>query len=311
MQSSITVGIIQSGPVYLDLKKSLEKLTTLVSEAAQKGAELIVVGESWLSGYPVWLDYSPNMGLWDYEPTKKVYAQMWQNSVEVPSKTTDYLCHLAQTHQAVLVIGINEKITKGKGNGTLYNGLLTISSEGKIINHRRKLMPTHTERLVHGIGDGYDLAAVDTKIGRISGAICWEHWMPLTRQTLHDSGEHIHIAVWPKVHEMHQICSRQYAFEGRCFVISVGQMMYVRDIPAILDLPDDLKNQPDIALLNGGSCIVAPNGQYELKPQFDMDGVIIYTIDNMERIYEERLSLDVTGHYQRKDVFDLKVTKTR
>ena len=64
--------------------------------------------------------------------------------------------------------------------------------------------------------------------------------MPLARQVLHDSGEHIHIAVWPTFNEMHQIASRHYAFEGRCFVLAAGLLMRVRDLPAGLPVTAEL-----------------------------------------------------------------------
>jgi nitrilase len=48
---------------------------------------------------------------------------------------------------------------------------------------------------------------------------------------MHNSGEHIHVAVWPTAHDLHQLCSRHYAFEGRCFVLAVGLMMPARDLP--------------------------------------------------------------------------------
>lgn len=207
-------------------------------------------------------------------------------------------------------MGINEKVTSGPGNGTIYNSLLTWNERGELANHHRKLMPTHTERLLYGQGDGAGLKAVDTAVGRVGGLICWEHWMPLTRQTMHNSGEHIHIAVWPKVHEMLQIATRSYAFEGRCFAVGVGQIMRVKDIPTELTLPDALKDKPEQMLLNGGSCIVGPDGQYVMEPLWDQEGVFTAEVD-LNRCYEEKMSLDVTGHYQRNDVFQLDVNHRR
>ena len=105
----------------------------------------------------------------------------------------------ARDNQVVLVIGVNEKVEKGPSNGTLFNSLLTFGADGALVNHHRKLIPTYTERLVWGQGNGEGLTAVQTSCGRIGGLICWEHWMPLARQALHNSGEHIHVAVWPTV----------------------------------------------------------------------------------------------------------------
>lgn len=231
MKKSVKVGIIQAGPVHLDLEKSMEKAVNLVEKAVQKGAELIVFGETWLCGYPAWLDHCPDVANWNNPVVKEIYARFHSQSVEVPGKETDTLCALARKHGIVICLGLNEKVNSGIGNGTVFNTLITINGNGEIANHHRKLMPTFTEKLFYGIGDGQGLKAVDTHLGRISSLICWEHWMPLSRQALHNSGEHIHVAVWPSVHDKHQLASRHYAFEGRCFVVAAGQIMRVSDFP--------------------------------------------------------------------------------
>lgn len=311
MKESIKIGIIQSGAEYLDIQKSMDKAAALIEEAAEKGVELVVFGETWLSGYPAWLDHCPNAALWNDEPTKEVFARMYRNSVTVPGDETKVLCKLARTHHMVICIGVNEIVKTGIGNGTIYNSLLFIDANGSIVNHHRKLMPTFTEKLLYGIGDGHGLKASETHLGRIGGLICWEHWMPLTRQAMHNSGEHIHIAVWPWVHEMHQVASRHYAFEGRCFVVAVGQIMRVKDFPKELNLPDHLKNKPEESILKGGSCIIAPDGSYMLGPQIGNEGIIIHEITDLERIYKERMTLDTSGHYNRNDVFDFHLNMKR
>ena len=88
MKNSLVVGIIQDSPVYLDLDKSMEKALELVRKAAANGAELIVFGETWLSGYPAWLDSCEEVNYWDHEPVKEIYARTHQNSIEVPGKET-------------------------------------------------------------------------------------------------------------------------------------------------------------------------------------------------------------------------------
>jgi len=307
MKKSVQLAIIQQSAVHLNLKKSMQKATVLIQEAVAKGAELIVFGESWLSGYPVWLDHCPEIGLWNHQPMKEVFALMHENSIEVRGNETTLLGQLAKEHQITIVMGANEIVRRGAGNGTIYNALLIFDEKGNLVCHRRKLMPTFTERLVHGIGDAKDLNAVDTAAGRIGGMICWEHWMPLTRMAMHNSGEHIHFALFPMVHEMHQVTCRQYAFEGRCFVVGVGQVMRASDFPKQLKLPKHLQKKKSTMVLNGNSCVIAPDGSFDLEPQTGVEETIHFEIKNMNRIYEERLSLDVSGHYNRSDIFDFKV----
>ena len=126
--------------------------------------------------------------------------------------------------------------------------------------------------------------------------------MPLARMALHNSGEHIHIAVWPTVHELHQLCSRHYAFEGRCFVLAVGLMMSSRDVPFELRTETDPENQSGEWLERGGSAIIAPDTRYIVEPVYDREQLIIADLD-LSEIDQQFLTLDVSGHYARPDVF--------
>ena len=310
MNKTIKVAVIQHSPVYLNLQKSLEKSIDLVHDAAGKGAKIIVFGETWLSGYPAWLDYCGDVALWNYEPTKEVFSLLYHNSLQIPGAETDRLSEVAKERQVVICMGVNEVTKGGKASGTIFNTLIIINEKGEIANHHRKLMPTYTEKLIYGMGDGKGLESVETAYGRINGLICWEHWMPLARQAMHDSDEHIHIAVWPTVHEMHQIASRQYAFEGRCFVLAAGQIMKVRDLPEVFMLPQELKETPDKMILNGGSCIIGPDGKYVSPPVFDQETILFQEID-LNDIYKEKMTLDVSGHYSRSDIFTLEINRRR
>ena len=301
----ITVGIVQASPVFMNLEASLAKAVSLIERAADKGAKLVAFGETWLAGYPAWLDYCPNAALWNHEPTKEVFARMRRNSVVVPGAETTTLGELAAKHGIVLIIGINERIEQGAGNGTLYNSLLTFGTDGTLVNHHRKLVPTYTERLIWGQGDAAGLEAVKTDFGRVGSLICWEHWMPLARQAMHDSGEHVHVAVFPTVHETHQIASRHYALEGRCFVLAAGLLMKAADLPEQLLSETDLSKLPE-NILRGGSCIIAPDGNYVIEPVFEKEEIIIAELD-LTQIDKEKMTLDVSGHYARPDVFDFKV----
>ncbi len=309
MSDKVTVGIIQASPVFMNLEASLGKAVSLIEQAAGKGAKLVAFGETWLAGYPAWLDYCPNAALWNYEPTKEVFAQLCRNSVVVPGAETKTLGEIAAKHKIVLIIGINERVEMGAGNGTLYNSLLTFGTDGKLLNHHRKLVPTYTERLVWGQGDAIGLEAAATEFGRVGGLICWEHWMPLARQAMHNSGEDFHVAVFPTVHEMHQIASRHYAFEGRCFVLAAGLLMKAADLPAPLLTETDLSKLPE-NILRGGSCVIAPDGSFVVEPVFNKETIIVAELD-LTQIDKEKMTLDVSGHYSRPDVFDFGVNRNR
>jgi nitrilase len=308
MRSS-TVAIVQA-EVAPDLAAGLQLTAELTEQAVAAGARLVVFPETWLPGYPVWLDVCRDVALWDHAPVKRVFARMADESVVVGGESGRALGEIARRNGVTLVVGVTERIPAGVGRGTLYNSLLIYGDSGEILNHHRKLVPTYTERMVWGAGDAEGLRAVDTPAGRVGGLICWEHWMPLARQALHDSGEDIHIAAWPTAHELLQIASRHYAFEGRCFVLAAGSLLRAKNLPAELEPHPERVTSPEQFVMRGGSAIVGPDGQYLAGPVYDEPTILTAEL-SLERVREESMSLDVAGHYGRRDCFDFAVRAAR
>ncbi len=311
-RGTVRVAIVQARPPSGQLEAGVDRLCAQIAEAASKGARVIACGETFLPGYPAWLDVCPGAALWDHEPTQAVYERYRRNSLVVPSEHTERIGAAAKAAGAVVVVGASERIATGPGQGTLYNTMLIFTPDGTLARHHRKLIPTFTERLVWGNGDAAGLEPVRTTIegvGTVSvgGLVCWEHWMPGARQALHDAGEDIHIALWPTAHEMHQIASRHYAFEGRCFVLAVGQIMPASDLPGELDRGNLADDQ---LVLRGGSSIIAPDGSFVTEPRPDEETIIIADLD-LGCIDRGAMALDVSGHYARPDVFDLRINRTR
>lgn len=302
----LTAAIAQLRPEPGSLSRTLDKLADAVADARKAGAAIVATGETSLPGYPAWIDHCPGAFLWDSEPTKTVFARYRRESVEVPGPATERMGAIARDAGLVLVAGVSERVATGPGSLTLYNSLLTFDADGRLVNHHRKLVPTYTERTVWGQGDERGLRAVDTAAGRIGGLVCWEHWMPLARQALHESHELIHTAVWPTVHDKHQLASRHYALEGRCFVLAVGQILLAED------LPDELEKGPDAGpedlILRGGSAILGPDGAYLAEPVFDREALLLARIDP-SAVDREAMTLDVSGHYSRPDVFRFEVRR--
>jgi len=300
--------VVQAAPVFGNLSASLTKALDLIEQAARTGARLICFGETFLPGYPAWLDHCPEAALWNNEAVKEVYAELRANSVVVGGPEIQALAEAAMKLEVGIVIGVNERVKDAPGHGTLYNTLLFFDPQGQLTNHHRKLMPTYSERMVWGQGDASGMRSTKVHSVNVGGLICWEHWMPLARQHMHNSGEQIHIAVWPTVHEMHQVASRHYAFEGRCFVLAAGQIMLAESLPGGLSRPENLS--PETLIERGGSAIIAPDGRYLAGPVFNQETILRANLDLAE-IDRECMTLDVTGHYSRTDVFQFSVTQDK
>ena len=305
--TTLRAAIVQTF-VPSSLADGLRIAAQKTAEAAAGGATLVAFPETWLPGYPVWLDVCRDVALWDHAPTKKVFGRFAAESVGVPSEATSALGEIARANAVTLVMGVSERVDEGRGNGTLYNSILTFGTDGALLNHHRKLVPTYTERMVWGPGDADGIRAVSSGGARVGALVCWEHWMPLARQALHESGEDIHVALWPTVHEMLQVASRHYAFEGRCYVLASGSLMRANDLPPELEPHASKAAHGEQFVMRGGSAIIAPDGSYVAGPVYEQEALLIADLD-LARIREERMTLDVSGHYHRPDVLALHVTR--
>jgi nitrilase len=307
-RAGLPVAIVQAAPVPGDLTASLAKALSLAEGASRAQARLICFGETFLPGYPAWLDYCPEAALWNNPAVKETYAELRANSVVVPGPETESLAQAAGRLQVGIVIGVHERVNDAPGHGTLYNTLLFFGPEGQLVNRHRKIMPTFSERMVWGQGDASGLQSVKIHGVNVGGLICWEHWMPLARQQMHNQGEQIHIAAWPTVHEMHQVASRHYAFEARCFVLAAGQIMPATSLPKRLSPVKSLVR--DSLIERGGSAIIAPDGRYVAGPVFDQETILHACLDLTE-IERECMTLDVSGHYSRPDLFRFSVAEEK
>ena len=307
--TNVRAAVVQAEPAP-SLDEGLHRTHALTREAARSGARLVVFPETWLPGYPAWLDVCRDVALWDHEPVKAVFARYAGGSVDVAGESGRFLRDIARREGVTIVVGVSERVSAGPGRGSLFNSLLCIGPDGELLNHHRKLVPTYTERMVWGNGDADGLKAVDTPAGRVGGLVCWEHWMPLARQALHDSGEDVHAALWPTVHDRHQVASRHYAFEGRCFVVAAGSVMRASSLPADLEVDPARVPSAETFVLRGGSAIIGPDGEYVTSPLWDRPGILVADLD-LERVRRESMTLDVAGHYSRPDILSLTVRRSR
>ncbi len=305
-------AIVQHAPVFLNLEESLRKACALTEQAANLGASLIVFPETWLPGYPVWIDGAPEAALWDNPAARVLYRHLADNSMSIPGPHLDRLLASARETGAYLVMGAHER-----RGGTLYNTMILIAKDGKSYRVHRKLMPTYTERMVWGRGDGSTLRVLPTEHGILGGLICWEHWMPLARAAMHAQHETVHVAQWPFVRELHQIASRHYAFEGQCFVLAAGSVLSHADVidgfrslgepdAGALSLLESMPGQDQDLIQSGGSAIIAPDASYILGPLLDEPSILCAEIQPGLQT-EGHLTLDTAGHYARPDVFHLTV----
>ena len=295
------VAAVQAKPVWLDRAATVAKACRLLKDAAADGARLVVFPEAWVPTFPYWPRALPYP---EKHLCTEAYVQLYKQAVQVPGPETEQLGAAAREAETYLVIGVNER--DPAFGGTLFNTLLYFDRGGRLIGRHRKLIPTHEERCVWGMGDGADLHVYETELGKLGGLICGNNWITLAKYWLLASGEQIHVAVWPcrrGTAELAELAVRAYAVEGQVFVVSACGIISADDVPD--DFP--LKARTEWTI-EGGSGIVGPNGRWLAGPVYGREAIVSAEVD-LDAIIAAKAHHDAIGHYARPDLFRLLVRR--
>ena len=292
------VAVVQAAPVAFDREKTIEKVCLFSREAARRGARLVLFPEAFVSAYPRGLDFGAVVGS-RTEEGRRDFQRYWESSVDVPGPAVDALARAARANHIYLVVGVVER-----DGGTLYCTVLFFAPDGRYLGKHRKVMPTASERLVWGFGDGSTMPVFDTELGRIGAVICWENYLPLMRAAMYAKGIEIYCAPTADARDSWPATVRHVAIEGRCFVLSCNQFNRRSDFPA--DYRSRFGDNPETVVTRGGSCIVDPFGNFLAGPNCEGETILIAEIDRAQ-IVRGRFDLDVVGHYARPDIFKLQV----
>jgi nitrilase len=291
------VAVVQASSAVFNTPCTLERMQAHCETLQRERVELAVFPEAYIGGYPKGLDFGARIGT-RTAAGRDQFLRYWESAIEIPGPEVDRICGFAAELRCVLVVGVIER-----AGGTLYCTALLVGADGGLLGTHRKLVPTASERLVWGMGDGSTLPVVETSVGKVGAAICWENYMPALRLAMYAKG----IAIWcaPTVdeREIWQSSMRHIAYEGRCFVLSACQHLTRGDCPPDYDTPP---SPPDTVLIRGGSVIVGPFGDVLAGPIYGTEAILTAEIDLGDAI-RGKYDLDVTGHYARPDVFTLTV----
>jgi len=294
----VRVAAVQAAPVSFDRSRTIDKLADLAADAARDGAKFVVFPEAFISAYPRGLDFGTVIGARAPEG-REWYRLYAESSLSIPSPDFDRVCTVAAQNRIHLNVGVIER-----AGATLYCTTLLFGPDGAFLSKHRKLMPTGSERLVWGQGDGSTLSVTQTPFGKVGTVICWENYMPLLRAAMYAKGIEIYCAPTADGRETWLPTMRHIAQEGRVFVISANQFCRRRDYPA--SYPTAFGDEPDTVMATGGSCIIGPLGNVIVEPCRDREAIIAADLD-LRELLRARYDFDVVGHYSRPDIFKLMV----
>ncbi|TRY29046.1 carbon-nitrogen hydrolase family protein [Aliiglaciecola sp. M165] len=293
-----TVAALQLGST--DTTSTVQKIMSYEQEIIQLGCDLVVLPEAILGGYPKGESFGTQLG-YRLPTGRETFLNYFDQAIEVPGEETLALAEFSARCKIHLVIGVIEK-----SGSSLYCTALFFDPKHGLVGKHRKLMPTGTERLIWGMGDGSTLPVFDTTLGKIGAAICWENHMPLLRTAMYAKGIEIWCAPTVDERDIWQASMRHIAHEGRNFVISACQYQ-----PSPKASGRQLEGwDEDRAMIRGGSVIVDPMGEVLAGPLYNQEGLITAQI-NIKDIVKARYDFDVVGHYARPDVFSLNVDEAQ
>jgi nitrilase len=305
---TLTVGLAQIAPVWLNRDGTLVKVLERIEEAAGCGCQLVAFGEALVPGYPFWIEGTDG-ARFNSPLQKEIFAHYAHQAVQIEAGHLDPVCKLAEQRQVAVILGTIER-PPDRGGHSLYCSLVYITPKGEIANVHRKLMPTYEERLAWSPGDGHGLRVHPLGAFTVGALNCWENWMPLPRAALYAQGEDLHVAVWPGNLRNTEDITRFIAREARSYVLSVSGLMRASDIPADTPHIDEILADFPNTVANGGSCLAGPDGEWLLAPVVDQETLLVATLDH-SRVRQERQNFDPAGHYARPDVTQLTVDRRR
>lgn len=300
---------VQTAPAFLQPQATAERAASLVAEAARNGASLVAFPEVFIAGYPYWN--------WIMTPLagSEWFRRLHDTAVTVPGPEVAIVAAAARRCGAHVVIGVNERSRRGVG--TVYNTMLSIDDRGRLIGRHRKLVPTWAEKLTWTGGDGSSLVVHDTTLGPLGVMACGENSNPLARFALLELGELVHVTGYialptaPDDYDMAAAIALRtaaHSFEGKVFTVASCSTISDEIIAAMA--PAGPEFQELLRRRNAAwSGVCGPDGVVIGDPLIDDEGIAYAEID-VTLCVEHNQMHNVTGHYNRFDVFSFAVDRT-
>jgi len=296
------VAVVQAASIPFDPEATVAKAESLIAECAAAGARLAVFPEAFIGCYPKGSAFGAVVGSRS-GPGRELYRRYFDAAVQLDGAEVARLLDACAAHAIFVVVGVIERL-----GSTLYCTALMIDPELGLAGIHRKLMPTGTERLIWGFGDGSTIGTAQSPAGRVGAVICWENYMPALRQAMYAQGVEIYCAPTADDRPTWISTMTHVALEGRVFVASACQSIRAGAYPDWYQR--ELGVDADTHLMRGGSAILAPDGSVLAGPVFEQETTLFADVDLAE-IARGHLDMDAVGHYSRPDIFELRVRTGR
>jgi predicted amidohydrolase len=296
------VAAAHASSIMLDKDASLNKACAIIVEAGRAGVELLCFPETFVPGFPYWINLYPPAAQHD------IYLRYLDQSADLSAGDLGGLCAAAQQARCNVVVGISERV-----GATMYNSQVFIDRQGAILGRHRKLQPTFAEKMVWSQGDGSTMKVQAMSVGRVGGLICYEHMLNLARQALIEQDMEIHCASWPTFATSSQarnadydarveVLMRAHAITGQCFVIVAQNPVTQQNLAAMTQA---LGPQSVMEPGGGWSAVIAPDGSVLAGPHRGPDERLVIAEVDLDAILRTKVLADTAGHYARPEILSL------
>lgn len=293
---------VQESSVWMDRGGTTEKVLKLIREAARKGANIIAFPESFIPGFPYWVFSLP------FNQSMPWQLLMQEQAVSLDGPEVAAIAKVCGELEVTVVVGVTER--EAGRLGTFYNTNLVFGPDGSFLGKHRKIVPTVSEKQVWSGGDGSTLNVFPTPFGPLGTLCCGENVNTLARFALLEMGERIHVANFPSAallggeftEETEFVMSvAPHAYEGKLFSIGVAEHG-TPEVAKRLGIPFPERT------LNCISGVMGPDGNWVAPPLRSVAG-IAYADCDLSQTLVHRLFHEITGHYNRFDIFKLEVDR--
>ncbi len=163
----------------------------LVKEAAQRGADLVVLPET--------LTF---FGL------GRTFADVAE---PIPGPSTEYFGRLAREHSLYIVAGLVER-----AGHLIYNVAVLLGPDGKMVGKYRKVTLPR-EEVAQGMAPGNEYPVFDTRFGKLGIMVCYDGFFPEVARELTNRGAEV--IAWP-VWGCNPDLARARAVENHVYLVS-------------------------------------------------------------------------------------------
>ncbi|CAN9083053.1 unnamed protein product [Alternaria alternata] len=301
MANVLRVAACHVSPIFLNARRTTDKAISLIKQAGSNKANLVVFPETYISAFPIWSALRA--------PTENhtLFQRMVQESIYADSDEME-----------ALVPTFFEKLTWSSGDG---HGLRVADTQfGRI---GTLICGENTNALAR-----YSFIAQAEQVHISTWPAIWPTRTSHTAQSTDDSDEQSSPSVARGTNYDNLAANKTRAaahcFEAKCFGVACSGHLAEDAIKTIIDGA----SQPDVladtlrAMPRAATFFLDPTGaplrsftyrdaekEYVHALQ-DQEG-ILYADMNLDDCIEGKQYHDVVGGYQRLDVFDLKVDRSR